>query len=53
MNPDRMTLEQHASAWWADRGVDYAACGPVAQCQLYLEWAEWAFREFDKKGIES
>lgn len=40
---DSLTLEQHAAAWWKDKGVDYYAHGQTDRENLYETWAEWAF----------
>jgi hypothetical protein len=45
VNEMTMTLEQHAAAYWKDRGIEYYAHGQTDRENLYETWAEWAFRD--------
>ena len=38
-----MTLEEHAIAWWQEKGAEIPPLDSAEWKRMYEEWAVWAF----------
>jgi hypothetical protein len=43
-DPDKMTMAEHAKAWWTEQGKVVPPKGADYDV-MYETWAEWAFRD--------
>ena len=47
-NPETMTFEEHAIAWWAEKGYDIPNLDSVEWEIMYEGWVEYAFETFER-----
>lgn len=46
MNPDEMTLGEHAEAWWREQGNEVPERDTTEWSIMYEKWIEYAFEGF-------
>jgi len=48
-NPDKMTLAEHAEAWWKENGNMVPPKDTLEYENMYEKWHEFAFQNFTPK----
>jgi len=49
-DPSKMTLAEHAEAWWREKGRRVPKRDTPQWDTMYETWVEWAFKDFRKAG---
>lgn len=47
--PRKMTLSDHAEAWWKEQGKAVPRRGTTEWQAMYEQWIEYAFADFPRK----
>ena len=49
-NPETMSMESHAIAWWTMRGRDIPFLDTEEWDRMYCEWIDFAFETFPEEN---
>ncbi len=49
-DPSKMTMQEHAIAWWTEKGHDIPALDSSEWERMYSEWVDFAFSFITLKG---